>query len=228
MNLISPTVVSGSIPGKNIRSMCSMDYYGIFIGLDNGNKMIRLEPQISPDPGNPGTATVPNSAGGQIDFSSVSYYEMDVKDEVTGPNASAYRLLQTRGFLSRHRPCYLVTQNVPQQLQRITTEVNVFFPADYSAVTNNIKAADLFNKDYLEPQILRFHMMSTMPGIVDDTDLTGNNVDYDFAKAVIFDLRHKDVVLKWPLQHCGDGYLNTTMFEECEHKQFPPTNDLYF
>lgn len=61
-------------------------------------------------------------------------------------------------------------------------------------------------------------MMSVMPGIVDDADLTGNNVDYDFAKAAIFDLRHKDVVLKWPLQHCGDGYLNTTMFEECEHK----------
>ena len=64
MNLIAPTSVSGSIPGKYIRSMCSMDYYGLFLGLNSGNKMIRLEPQISPDPGNPGLATVPNSAGG--------------------------------------------------------------------------------------------------------------------------------------------------------------------
>ena len=87
VNLISPTSVSSSISGKYIRSMCSMDYYGLFLGLHSGNKMIRLEPQISPDPGNPGSITVPNSAGGQVSFNSISYYEMDVKDEVVGANA---------------------------------------------------------------------------------------------------------------------------------------------
>lgn len=98
------------------------------------------------------------------------------------------------------------------------------------------------------PQTLRFHIMHFMPGQVevcdDGTSPPGSEVtcsptcraspgcrepasiNGNYAKLILWDLRKKDEVLQWQLDDNGDGAVNSTMYEECDHVATPnPTLD---
>ena len=105
------------------------------------------------------------------------------------PTTSTFRLLQTKGYYGRHRPCYMVNSDEPTQMKRLSTQIKVLFPEP--VVTNPI---DLFTTDWSEgivpqgAQLLRFHLFTSMPGIVDDS-IDINAIDYEHIKAVIYDMR---------------------------------------
>lgn len=90
-----------------IETICSMDFYGLFIGMTDepNTSVVRLEINIEDDGANP--PTVVTDANGLYNVDSVNYYEMDLS--TTGH----YRLLQTKGYYSRHRPCYVVLSEEP-------------------------------------------------------------------------------------------------------------------
>lgn len=54
------------------------------------------------------------------------------------------------------------------------------------------------------PQLMRFHLFTTMPGIVDDS-VSLSNLDYDHVKAFIYDLRARKEWGKFLLTNAGDG-----------------------
>jgi len=99
-------------------------------------------------------------------------------------------------------------------VNRLTTEETQFMPPT-GALTNPV---DLFNNDV---QTLRYHMMALVPGKWDDILAIGTE-DFDYATAVILDLREKEEVYRLPLHHCGNGVLDTDWFEECDYAQGPP------
>jgi len=73
---------------------------------------------------------------------------------------------------------------------------------------------------------MRFHMFTTMPGIVDDA-IGLPNLDYDTIKAFIYDIRSQSEWGKFALTSAGNGVVDVASGEECEPLQKPPLN-LYY
>ena len=152
-----------------------MDFYGLFLGVEGTDKVVRLEIDIATD----GSATEEQttSTGTLLDVNEINVFEMQT--------TATYRLLQTKGFYGRHRPCYMVTSDLPTQLKRLSTQITVFFPDP--VVSNPI---DLYTTDWSEgvvpqgAQLLRFHLFTSMPGLVDDS-IALADLDYNHIKAVI-------------------------------------------
>ena len=96
-------------------------------------------------------------------------------------------------------------------------------------VTNPV---DLFTTDWSEgvvpqgAQLLRFHLFTSMPGIVDDS-IDINNIDYDHIKAVIFDIRAKEEWGKFMITSSGDGEVDASLGEECDPLNEPPIDLIY-
>lgn len=90
-------------------------------------------------------------------------------------SAGHYRILQTRGYMSRHRPCFVVTDNERQRMIRMTT---VFNPYMDLGTGPQAGMSDLYDPAFPEPQTLRFHMMTIEP-----RDLSTGAIDYDKASA---------------------------------------------
>ena len=146
----------------------------------------------------------------------------------------------------------MVTEHKPTQINRVTTQQTTIVPetSSYGATLYEdyykrfAPGGGVTSTDrYYKPQVLRFHIMATMPGQVEVCTSDGTTtcdatcragagcqepaaIDYDHAKAVIWDLRRKDETLQWPLQDCGDTVVNATMFEECDYRATPnPASD---
>lgn len=112
-------------------------------------------------------------------------------------------------------------------MQRLTTQITTFFPDPI--VPNPI---DLYTWDWDEgtvpqgPQLMRFHLFATMPGIVDDA-VSLANLDYDTIKAFMYDIRSKSEWGKFALTSAGNGVVDKALGEECEPTQLPPINLQY-
>ena len=129
----------------------------------------------------------------------------------------------------------MVTEDKPTRIMRVTTlqtqlvtettSVGATLYENYLFENNNSNKYSLH-----QPQILRYHMMTTQPGQVEVCTSDGTttcdatcraaagcqepaSMNLDYAKAVLWDLRVKDKVLEWPLKDCGDGVVNITAFE---------------
>ena len=135
--------------------------------------------------------------------------------------SATFRLLQTKGYYARHRPCYVVASTTPTKLQRLSTEIRDYFPEDTS---NKI---DLFTMSWSEgavpqgAQMLRFHLFTSMPGAVDNS-IALSALDYDIIKAVIYDMRTKVEWGKFALTTAGDGTVDPNLGEECDPLSVPP------
>ena len=125
--------------------MCSIDYYGFFVGLQEGHYIPAIIPdvQVYKDENN---EFKPLYHNGYLDLDSESLTERNLHE--FDENVNTYRLLQTQGYMSRHRPCYVVTDNAPQRLIRLTT---VFNPYMDLASTDAAGKSDMYNTDYPEP-----------------------------------------------------------------------------
>lgn len=141
---------------------------------------------------------------------------------------SAFKLTQTKGYFGRHRPCYMVNSDEKTQLKRLSTQIKVFFPDP--VIPNPI---DLYTESWSEgavparhPQLLRFHLFSTMPGDVNDS-VTLENLDYNTIKAFVYDMRARKEWGKFALTSAGNGMVDTASGEECEPLQKPPINLVY-
>lgn len=126
---------SKTVSNAAITTICSMDFYGLFLGIEGATKVVRLELNIGTD-GDAAMETVTRTAN-LLDIDSINYYEM--------ATTSTFRLLQTKGWYGRHRPCYMVNSDQPTQLKRLTTQITTFFPDP--VVPNPI---DLFTTDWSE------------------------------------------------------------------------------
>jgi len=86
---------------------------------------------------------------------------------------------------------------------------------------------DLFTTDWSEgavkkgAQVLRFHIFTTMPGIIDNS-VSLANLDYEQIKAVVYDLRKEAEWGKFMITSSGDGTVDPTKGEECDPKAIPP------
>ena len=194
-----------------------MDFYGLFLGVEGSSDVIRLELDIGTD-GDTAMETA-TSTGNLLDVAEIKYYTMST--------TSTFRLLQTKGYYGRHRPCYMVNSDEPTQLKRLSTQITVFFPDP--VVANPI---DLFTTDWSEgvvkqgAQLLRFHLFTSMPGLVDDS-VDINAIDYDHIKAVIYDMRAKEEWGKFMITSSGDGTVDASLGEECDPLNLPPIDAIY-
>ena len=109
----------------------------------------------------------------------------------------------------------MIQQNESNQMYRLTTQIKKFFsdtvtsgpdpPATTRDVADNI---DLYTTDWSEgvvkqgPQLMRFHLFTTMPGDVNDNI---SSLNYDDIKAFIYDLRARKEWGKFKLTNAGDG-----------------------
>jgi len=84
-----------------------MDFHGLFLQIKNANIVVRLEIDISNDDAID-SPKVDYDGNDVLIVQRVKYFEMETTDK--------FRLLQTKGYYSRHRPCYLVTEDNPTQL----------------------------------------------------------------------------------------------------------------
>ena len=132
-----PNTISG-----RIENICSMDFFGLFLGVNGANKVVRLEIDIDNDDAvdplqyfEDGSTTATNQ---RIRFADTLYNEM-------ADPAGEFRLLQTKSYFARHRPCYYVTKAAPHTLYRLTTRATLFFPTDGST-----PEIDLFTTDWSE------------------------------------------------------------------------------
>ncbi len=197
--------------------MCSLDYYGIFLGTDSGFYIAAIAPTVTSEKDVADNQFKPvYDADGmvQLTLETASYIERDV----SGYDASAthYRLLQTRGYMSRHRPCFVVTDNSRQRMIRLTTVFNPYMDLGTGAQAG---MSDLYDPAFPEPQILRFHMMTIEP-----RDHETGAIDWDSALASVVDLRANDQVASYPVDQCGDSTFNNT-YEICEFTMNPPIPD---
>ena len=173
---------SGLSGSESISTMCSMDYYGVFLGLDSGTIIATLKPTVTtqrdvdnkfqPDLDGDGLIQLGTST-------SDDFVSRDVNSEHDG-SAAGYRLLQTRGYMSRHRPCFVVTDNAVQRLVRITTVFNDYM--DLSS-TDMAGQSNFYSSDIPEAQMLRFHIMTIEPPIDSGT----GQYDWDKASANVVD-----------------------------------------
>lgn len=99
-----------TVTNDSITTICSMDFYGLFIGVENASKVIRLELDIDNDDADPPQIIYAN---GVQNIAAVNYYEMAA--------TSTMHLLQTKSYFERHRPCYMVESANPTQLVRLST-----------------------------------------------------------------------------------------------------------
>ena len=76
--------------GIEITSMCSLDYYGIFLGADSGYYIASLVPVINTQETLNVFSPV-TDADGLVEFSSIDYVERDVSSY--DASAANYRLL---------------------------------------------------------------------------------------------------------------------------------------
>ena len=67
-----------------IQTICSMDFYGLFLGIKDATKVVRLEIDIKNNDGDPPAITYVSNV---MSVNSINYYEMDA--------TATYRLLQT-------------------------------------------------------------------------------------------------------------------------------------
>lgn len=151
---------------------------------------------------------------------------VDAASATSADNTDKYRFLQAKGFLTKHRPCYMVTEAAKTQINRVTTEQKELVP------TTSDSRVDLYETFSMEvgnmgdrpssypPQVLRYHVMSFMPDTIPSAD------DPAYAKLVLWDLRLKDEVMQWPLHDCGNGEVNATAFEECDYMAATRKNKL--
>ena len=65
-------------------------------------------------------------------------------------------------------------------------------------------------------------MFLVMPGDLTENIADSSTLDYNMIKVSIIDLRVLDEVIRWPLQDCGNGVVNTTAWEECDYAKVPP------
>jgi len=210
-----------TVTSSDIEGICSMDFHGLFLQVKNQNKVVRLEMIVKEDAGQPDG--IKKDGNGLVEMETKSVYHV-----MTMPNPDKFRLYQTKGFYARHRPCYYITESKPTQLQRLTTQITTFFPKD-PVPANPI---DLYTKSWSEgsvpqgPQLMRFHMFKTMPGLVDDAVALAD-LDYDTIKAFIYDIRSQKEWGKFALTSAGNGVVDVASGEECEPLQKPPLN-LYY
>lgn len=110
-----------------------MEFYGLFLGINAGGYFIKLQPTITGTTGN-------------LDLDSNNLIDMDAyvaTIDVAQPqsagvvaaatatnsdNSDSYRFHQAKGFLTKHRPCYMVTEAEPTQVNRVTTEQKELIP----------------------------------------------------------------------------------------------------
>ena len=112
---------------KYMTSLCSMEFYGLLIGVDDKGYFLRIQPDITGSYG-----SIDLDGNGIIDMStwtpSISVAEpqsggvVDSASATNSDNTDKYRFIQAQGFLTKHRPCYMVTEAAPSQLNRVTTE----------------------------------------------------------------------------------------------------------
>lgn len=240
---------------RTFQSLCSMEFYGLFLGLETGGYFVTYPPSFVEDSGTGLLQVTTVGDNTIIDMSTVIPYVVvavpqgiENTDLTSEPGTSAtstdnqdhYMFLQQKGYLSKHRPCYMVTDNDVTRINRVTTEQKELItatsiPEATLMETHFTTHGSLNNEMSYPPQVLRYHIMSTMPGQVNvltsdgtttctPTDFLGGLCsesatapDGDYAKAVIWDLRTKDQVLQWQLDDCGDAVVNATMFEECDY-----------
>lgn len=63
-----------------------------------------------------------------------SYNDMsDPSTATDSENTDNYRFLQAKGFLTRHRPCYMVTEAAPTEVTRVTTQQKTIIEETASA-----------------------------------------------------------------------------------------------
>jgi len=94
-----------------------MDYYGIFLAMDSGPYIVVLKPNVQTtldvngefvtqeDPAS--TLTNKRMLIDVISDDASQLIERNYQDHETA--ATHFTLLQTRGYMSRHRPCYVVS-----------------------------------------------------------------------------------------------------------------------
>ena len=116
-----------------------MEFYGFFLGVGTNGYFIKLKPYIESDVSDNPVL----DSDGLYDMSKTFATEgIAAKSTVvdialpqtshapTSPtgtdNTDNYRFLQTQGFLTQHRPCYMVTEAKPTQINRVTTQQTEF------------------------------------------------------------------------------------------------------
>lgn len=203
-----------TVTNDSITTICSMDFYGLFIGVEGASKVIRLELDINNDDADPPLVIYAN---GVQDIAQVNYFEMAVSNTM--------HLIQTKSYFERHRPCYVVTSDNPSQLVRLSTQT-----VDYFESANLATEVDLFTRDWSVgtvpsgPQLQRFHLLSTMPGLTTDTLAS---LDHDTIKAFIYDMRARKEWGKFALTSSGDGTVDPALGEECDPNSLPPIDLTY-
>ena len=155
------------------------------------------------------------SVGDVQTIDSLNYYEMDDDQHPFSSlsGGETFRLLQTKGYFGRHRPCYMVRSDAPCQLNRLTTQITTFFPTEPTDClgTTGTKI-DLTTLSWSEgvvkqgAQLLRFHLFSSMPG----DENTAHNIaladlDYENIKAFVYDIRLKQEWNQFALTTSGNG-----------------------
>mmetsp|Transcript_30989 Transcript_30989/g.38311 ORF Transcript_30989/g.38311 Transcript_30989/m.38311 type:complete len:174 (+) Transcript_30989:605-1126(+) len=112
-------------------------------------------------------------------------------------------------------------------MYRLTTTTTAFF-----ADSDLAAGIDLYTTSWSEgvvkqgPQLMRFHLFATMPGLINDS-ISMANLDYDHIKAFIYDIRSRKEWGKFKLTNAGDGTLDASAGEECDPSMTPPTNYIY-
>ena len=132
-------------------SMCSMEFYGLFLGVDTAGYFIRLAADpLLVDVDSDNELTSADLTNGLMDLSSMVLDEnvgiavatpqqdeqTDTASALETDNQNNYRFLQAQGFLTKHRPCYMVTDYKPTQVSRVTTEI-----VDFIAETDSVDAS---------------------------------------------------------------------------------------
>lgn len=121
-----------TVTDASITTICSFDFYGLFIGVENASSVIRLELEIANDDADPPAITY---SGAVQQIAQVNYFEMAA--------ASTMHLLQTKSYFERHRPCYMIESANPTQLVRLST-----LTVDYFDAANLATEVDLYTRDW--------------------------------------------------------------------------------
>ena len=103
-----------------------MELYGLFLGVDATGYFIKLEPIVKVREEVDGNRTIKypdETADGLLDLSDFettidiakpqASYQSDESAMTASDNADNYRFMQAKGFLAKHRPCYMVTEHEP-------------------------------------------------------------------------------------------------------------------
>lgn len=101
---------------------------------------------------------------------------------------------------------------------------------DYFDDANLATEVDLYTRDWsvgevpAGPQLQRFHLLSTMPGLTTDALAA---LDHDTIKAFVYDMRAREEWGKFALTSSGDGTVDAALGEECDPLALPPINLTY-